>query len=86
MPQINFNIDVSLPGGVEEVGYQWKGIPILLSDLVETVEVNTESEGAIPFLEKQHRRAMQGLRRTDEAQSSVLIEEFSECLSLGFQK
>ena len=58
MPQINFHIDASFPRGVQKVGNQRKRIPILLSDLVETSEVNAESEGAIPLLDKQHRRAM----------------------------
>ena len=52
MPQIDFRIDASLPGSIEEVSDQRKRIPILLSDLVETSEVYTKSEGAIPFLDK----------------------------------
>ena len=58
MPQIDFHIDASLLGSIEKVGYQWKRILILLSDLVETSEVNAESEGAILFLDKQYRHAM----------------------------
>ena len=69
MLQINFCIDASLPGSVEKVRYQWKRIPILLSDLIETSEVNTESEGAISFLDKQYRCAMRGPRWADEARS-----------------
>ena len=69
MLQIDFHIDVSLPGGTEEVGYQWKQILILLCDLVETSEVNAELEGAIPFLDKQYRCAVRGLRQVDEAGS-----------------
>ena len=49
MPQIDFHIDVSFPGSIEKVRYQWKWIPILLSDLIETSEVNAESEGAICY-------------------------------------
>ena len=52
MPQVDFHINVSLPGSIEEVSNQWKQIPILLSDLVETLEVYAKSEGAIPFLDK----------------------------------
>ena len=52
MLQINFRIDASFLGSIEEVGDQWKRIPILLSDLVETSEVYAKSEGAIPFLDK----------------------------------
>ena len=52
MLQINFRIDAGFPRGVQQVGDQRKRIPILLSDLVETLEVNAESEGAIPFFDK----------------------------------
>ena len=52
MLQINFHIDVSLLGSIEEVGDQWKWILIPLSDLVETSEVYAKSEGAIRFLDK----------------------------------
>ena len=52
MLQINFHIDAGFLRGVQQVGDQWKRIPILLSDLVETSEVNAESEGAIPFFDK----------------------------------
>ena len=56
--QIDFRIDASLLGSIKEVSDQWKRIPILLSDLVETSEVYTKSEGVIPFLDKQHRCAV----------------------------
>ena len=84
MPQIDFRIDASFPRGVEKVGDQRKRIPILLSDLVEASELNAKSEGAIPFLDKQHRCAVWRPRWADEAQSQVLIKELSECLGLGF--
>ena len=86
MPQIDFRIDASFPRGIEEVGNQWKQIPILLSDLIEASEVYAESEGAIPFLDKQDRCTVRRPRWANEARSQVLVEELSECLGLGFQK
>ena len=43
-----------LPKLVEEVGDEWDWVPILLSDLVEVSEVDTESQGTILLLRKEN--------------------------------
>jgi len=40
---------------VEEVGDERDQVPILLSDLVDVSEVNTESQGAVLLLGKENR-------------------------------
>ena len=67
-----------LPKLVEEVGDEWDWVPILLSDLVEVSEVDTESQGTILLLCKENGCATWQLRRSDEPLAEHVIEEFTK--------
>ena len=50
--EVELGVDLCTAKLVEEIGDKWNWVPILLHDLVEVSEVNTESQGAMLFLEK----------------------------------
>jgi len=51
--EVELGVDLCTAKLVKEVGDEWDWVPILLSDLVEVLEVNTESQGAILLLSKE---------------------------------
>jgi len=60
----------------KEVGDEWDQILILLSDLVEVLEVNTELQSAILLFSKNNRCAAWRLGQSDEPLAEHIIEEF----------
>ena len=55
--EVELGVDLCAAQFVKEVCDEWDQVPILLSDLVEVSEVNTESQGAILLLCKENRCA-----------------------------
>jgi len=53
--EVELGVDLCISKLVEEVGNKWDQVPILPSDLVEVLEVNTESQGAILLFSKEDR-------------------------------
>ena len=50
--EVKLGVDLCTAQLVEEVGDKWNQVPILSSNLVEVLEVHTESQGAILLLSK----------------------------------
>ena len=59
---------------------------VLLGDLVKTLEVNTETEGSILFLNKEHWGSVSGSGGLNESGSDMFINEFSEGLEFGLRE
>jgi len=74
--EVEHSVDLCATQFVEEVGDKWNQVPILLCDLVEVSEVNTESQGAILLLCKENRGTAWRLRQSDETLAEHIIEEF----------
>ena len=53
MSKVNLGIDLSLARHIEKVGNEWKQIPILLHNFVESSIVNTKVKRAILFHDKE---------------------------------
>ena len=53
--EVELGVDLCAAKLVEEVCDKWEWVPILLSNLVEVLEVNTESDGAVLLLGKENR-------------------------------
>src|SRR5882724_283411 len=53
--EVELGVDFCAAKLVKEVGDEWDWVLILLSDLVEVSEVNTELQGAILLLSKENR-------------------------------
>src|SRR5882724_395198 len=53
--EVKLGIDLCTSQLVEEIGDKWNQVPILLHDLVEVSEVDTESQGTILLLSKENR-------------------------------
>jgi len=51
--EVELGVDLCAVQLVEEIGDKWNWVLILLSDLVEVSEVNTELQGAILLLHKE---------------------------------
>ena len=51
--EVELGIDLCTAQLVEVVGNEWNRVSILLSDLVEVLEVDTELQGAILLLSKE---------------------------------
>ena len=63
--EVKLGVDLCAAKLVQEVGNKWDWVPILLSDLVEVLEVNTEFQGAIFLLDKEDRCAHWQLGQSD---------------------
>ena len=53
--EVKLGIDICTAKLVKEVGDERDQVPILLSDLVEVSEFDTELQGAVLLLGKEHR-------------------------------
>src|ERR1700678_4795857 len=62
-------VNTSLAGCIEEVRNEWKWVPVFLSDFVKTTVVNTKSEGAILFVDKENGSSMRRARVSNETNS-----------------
>jgi len=51
--EVELGVDLCAAQLVEEIGNEWNWVLILLSDLVEVLEVHTESQGAVLLLSKE---------------------------------
>ena len=51
--EVKLGVDLCTTQLVKEIGDEWNQVPILLCDLVEVLEVDTESQGAILLLSKE---------------------------------
>src|SRR5882724_11869963 len=51
--EVKLGVDLCAAQLVKEIGNEWNQVPILLCDLVEVLEVHTESQGAILLLSKE---------------------------------
>ena len=51
--EVKLGVDLRAAQLVEEVGDKWNRVPILWCDLVEVLEVHTESQGVILLLSKE---------------------------------
>ena len=60
--KVDLSINLSLPRGIKEVCHAREGVSVLLSDLVEAVEVMAKSKGAILLFDKEDRGTCRGVR------------------------
>ena len=74
--EVELGVDLCAAKLVEDVGDERDQVPILLSDLVEVLEVNTESQGAILLLGKENRCTTWQLGRLDESLAKHVVKEF----------
>jgi len=52
--EVKLGVDLCTAQFVEEIGDKWNQVPILPCDLVEVLEVDTESQGTILLLSKEN--------------------------------
>ena len=83
--KVDLSINPSLPWGIK-VYNAWEGVSVLLSDLVEAVEVVAKLKGAILLFDKEDRGTCRGVRRVDEATLKVSCDKLFQCLMFGFQE
>jgi len=66
MSEIERCIDTSFASRIEEVGNEGKGITIFFGDFVKSSIIDTETERAVLFTDKEYRGSMRGTSLTDE--------------------
>ena len=76
--EVKLGVDCCAAQLVEEIGDEWDRVLILLCDLVEVAEVDTESQGTILLLHKEDRCTTWQLRGSDEPLAEHVIEEFMQ--------
>ena len=66
MAEVERCINTSLASCIEEVRNEWKWVPVFLSDFVKTTVVNTKSEGAVLFADKENGSSVRRARVSDK--------------------
>ena len=82
MTEIYGCVETSLAHSEQEIGDEWEQVMVLLGDFVESPEINTEAKGAVLFTDEQNGSSMGGLRRPDETNPEMLVNEFPKCTKL----
>jgi hypothetical protein len=78
--EIDLGVDTTFLGGVEEILDERKWISIFLGDVVDTAEIDTETETSILFLGEQDRSSKRRSSRANEAHGDMVIQKLAECL------
>ena len=78
MPEVDLGIDRGATGSGEEVGDKWKGVAVLLGNLIETTVIDAKAERTVFLLDEENRSTVRRSRLADEASGEVLINELTQ--------
>jgi hypothetical protein len=73
-------INTSLAGCSEEVRNKGKWIPVFFSDFVKSTVINTKSERAVLFVDKEYGSSVRRARVLDKTNMQMFVNEFTESL------
>ena len=76
MAEVEFSIQVHRMRRVKKIGNEKKWVSVFFRDLIQTVEIDAESEFTSLLLDEEYRSSMGRAGRRNETTANIIINEF----------